>query len=193
MIIIENTLVSEDVFEEHFVCDLAACKGACCVEGDSGAPIDESEIEKLNHILEAAKPYMTAPGIKAVLKEGAVVKDSDGDWVTPLISPKGACAFVHFTSEGTALCAIEMAHKEGRTEFKKPISCHLYPIRLTQLTDYIGLNYHKWPICEPACTCGSKLKIPVFRFLKDPIIRRFGLDYFNQLHEAYELWKKERS
>ncbi|MFM2195583.1 MAG: hypothetical protein RL092_1183 [Bacteroidota bacterium] len=192
MIIIENTLVSEDLFEEHFVCDLAACKGACCVEGDSGAPVDEEEIAQVQEAFEAAKPWMTEEGIAAVDFYGGVVQDSDGDWVTTLVSEKGACAFVHYTSDGTALCAIEMANKAGHTNFRKPISCHLYPIRLTKLADYIGLNYHKWPICAPACTCGSKLQVPAYVFLKEAIIRKFGEPYYVQLHEAYRLWKSEK-
>lgn len=192
MIIIENTLVSEDLFEEHFVCDLAACKGACCVEGDSGAPVETDEIELVHGAFEASKPWMTKEGIAAVEKYGGVVQDADGDWVTTLVSEKGACAFVHYSSDGTALCAIEMANKAGQTNFRKPISCHLYPIRLTHLADYVGLNYHKWPICAPACTCGSKLQVPAYAFLKDAIIRKFGESYFMQLHEAYRLWKSEK-
>ncbi|MFM7618277.1 MAG: DUF3109 family protein [Bacteroidota bacterium] len=192
MIIIENTLVSEDLFEEHFVCDLAACKGACCVEGDSGAPVENDEIELVHGAFEASKPWMTKEGIAAVEKYGGVVQDADGDWVTTLVSEKGACAFVHYSSDGTALCAIEMANKAGQTNFRKPISCHLYPIRLTHLADYVGLNYHKWPICAPACTCGSKLQVPAYAFLKDAIIRKFGESYFMQLHEAYRLWKSEK-
>lgn len=192
MIIIENTLVSEDVFEEHFVCDLAACKGACCVEGDSGAPVESNEIESVVNSFVAAKPWMTKEGIEAIEANGAVVQDSDGDWVTTLVSEKGACAFVHYSSDGTALCSIEMANKAGHSKFKKPISCHLYPIRLTKLADYVGLNYHKWPICAPACACGSKLQIPAFAFLKEAIIRKFGESYYSQLQEAYKLWKSEK-
>jgi hypothetical protein len=192
MIIIENTLVSEDLFEEHFVCDLSACKGICCVEGDSGAPIGEDEIPILEQEWESAKPYMVPEGIAAIEREGLYQVDEDGDIVTTLVSDKGACSFVHYSGDGTALCALETAWKAGESKFRKPISCHLYPIRLTKLADYVGLNYHRWPICAPACECGSKLQVPVYRFLKDAITTKFGEAYFQELDEHYRAWKAQR-
>lgn len=193
MIIIQDTLISEDLFEEHFVCDLSACKGACCVEGDSGAPVEEEERALIEQSYEAAKEYMIPEGIAVIERDGLFVVDDDGDLVTPLVSEKAACAFVHYSENGTALCALETAWKAGKSEFRKPISCHLYPIRLTTLMDYTGLNYHRWPICAPACECGSKLKVPVFRFLKDSIIRKFGEAYFEELEVNYQAWLNERT
>jgi hypothetical protein len=108
------------------------------------------------------------------------------------VSEKGACSFVHYSADGTALCALETAWKAGESKFRKPISCHLYPIRLTKLADYIGLNYHRWPICAPACECGSKLQVPVYRFLKDAITTKFGEAYFQELDEHYRAWKAQR-
>lgn len=193
MIIVGEALISEEIFEEHFICDLNACKGACCVEGESGAPLEETELPLLENAFEAAKEYMTHEGLKSVDENGLFVEDEDGDLVTPLVSKHGACAYVFYDESGIAKCALEKAYLAGKTTWKKPISCHLYPIRLTKLKEYIGVNYHRWPICAPACECGSTLQVPVYRFLKEPLIRRFGIEFFEQLDEAYKLWKAEHS
>lgn len=193
MIIVGEALISEEIFEEHFVCDLNACKGACCIEGESGAPLDPEETALLEGVLPHVLEYMTEEGRQVVKEQGVYLEDEDGDLVTPLVSHHGACAFVYYDEKSIAKCALEKAFLEGKTEWKKPISCHLYPIRLTHLKEYIGLNYHRWPICAPACTCGSALQVPVFRFLKEPIIRRFGETFYSDLEEVFEVWKKERS
>ncbi|MFO0359898.1 MAG: DUF3109 family protein [Flavobacteriales bacterium] len=193
MIIVGDALISEDIFEEHFVCDLNACKGDCCVEGESGAPLDEEEIPLLKEAYPAAKAYMTQEGIDAIERDGIFVEDNDGDLVTTLVGPHAACTFVFYDEKGIAKCALEKAYLEGKTTWKKPLSCHLYPIRLTKLKEYIGVNYHRWPICAPACECGSKLHVPVFKFLKDPLIRKFGAEWYSHLEEAYQLWKEENS
>ncbi len=183
MIAIDNTLVSEHLLEKKFVCDLEACKGACCVEGESGAPLEEEEIPILEEIYDKVKPYMDKDGIKAIDKQGFYVIDEDGDYTTPLI--KGAqCAFVYFDDTNTAKCAIEKAHREGKIDFQKPISCHLYPVRIKKYKSYEAVNYHKWHLCKPACVCGAKLDVPVYRFLKEPLIRRFGEDWYAQLCAA---------
>lgn len=188
MIAIDNTVVSEHLLEKKFVCDLEACKGACCVQGESGAPLEKEEIPILEAIYDKVKPYMDRDGIKAIDKQGFYVIDEDGDYTTPLI--KGAqCAFVYFDDTGTAKCAIEKAHKEGKVDFKKPISCHLYPVRITRYKSYDAVNYHKWHVCKPACECGARLDVPVYKFLKEPLIRRFGEGWYAQLQTAAELQK----
>lgn len=186
MIQIDKVLVSDDVFSKKFLCDLAACKGACCVEGESGAPLEADEIGVLEDSLDDIRPYMRKEGIDRVDEVGVFTIDTDGDYVTPLVN--GAeCAFVHFDKGGIAKCAIETAYRAGKTDFLKPVSCHLYPIRVTELKDFTALNYHHWPICDPARACGAKVDLTVFRFLREPLIRKFGEDFFEQLEEADKL------
>ena len=186
MIQIDKTILSTEVFEKQFTCDLSACKGACCVEGSSGAPLEEAELEKLEEVYDTVKPYMRKEGIEAIEKEGFFVVDQDGDYTTTLVEGK-ECAYVQFDDNGTAKCAIEQAWRDGKTQWAKPISCHLYPIRIKALKDYDAINYHKWHICEPACDCGAKLKMPVFRFCKTSLIRKYGEEYYEQLEECYKL------
>lgn len=192
MIAIDNTLISENLLEKKFVCDLAACKGACCVEGDAGAPLTEEETQILEDIFDQVKPYMRPEGIKAVEEQGHWEMDTDGDFVTPLVEGK-ECAYVQFSENGTALCAIEQAHRDGKVDWKKPISCHLYPVRISKLKEYDALNYHKWHICSPACACGEKLQVPVYKFAKAALIRAYGEDWFDKLEAAAELWKDRAS
>ena len=189
MIIIGQTLVSEELLEEQFVCDLNACKGACCIEGESGAPLDQDELLKLEDSLEAARPYMRPEGIAVIDAEGPYTVDDDGDFVTSLVGKHGECAFVTFDEKGIAKCSLEQAYNDGRTSWKKPISCHLYPIRLAQLKEYVAVNYHRWQVCEPACACGKSLKVPVYKFLKEPLIRRFGVAWYSELEEVAVAWK----
>lgn len=192
MIAIDNTLLSEDLLEKKFVCDLAACKGACCVEGDAGAPLNEKEIHILEEIYEELKPYMRPEGIAAVEAQGHWEIDEDGDYVTPLVEGK-ECAYVQFSENGTALCAIEQAQREGKIDWKKPISCHLYPVRITKLKDFDALNYHKWHICSPACACGERLQVPVYKFAKEALVRAYGDAWFQKVDEAAKLWKQQQS
>lgn len=183
MVEIDNTLISDDVFSKRFLCDLTACKGACCVEGDSGAPLEFEEIEILEEILEDVKPYMRQEGIDRVEETGVFTIDIDGEYVTPLVN-NAECAFVQFDNNGIAKCAIEMAYRDGKVKFPKPISCHLYPIRLNKLKDFTAVNYNYWPICDPARACGAKLDVKVYKFLKEPIIRKFGEEYFEKMEAA---------
>jgi hypothetical protein len=177
---IGDKVVSTQIFEKKFVCDLAACKGACCIEGDAGAPLTVEEVSILEDDLEAIKPYMREEGLKAIDEQGVFYMDQDNEPVTTLVN--GAeCAFVFFDDQGITKCSIEQAHKEGKTDFKKPISCHLYPIRVKQFDDFKALNYDKWDICSPACACGDELNVPVYKFLKEPIIRAFGAPFFDEL------------
>jgi hypothetical protein len=191
MISIDNTLISEDILDKKFVCDLNACKGACCVAGDSGAPLEKEELPVLDAILDKVKPYMVKKGVKAVEKHGAYVIDSDGDYTTTLVSDKAECAFVYFDETKTAKCAIEKAYYEGKIDWKKPISCHLYPIRISNLKGYEAVNYNKWDVCKPACECGKKLDVPVYKFLKEPLIRKYGKDWFTKLEKIAQLYLKK--
>ncbi len=190
MIAINNTLISEDLLEKKFVCDLNACKGACCVAGDSGAPLDKEELTLLNSVLEDVKPYMVKKGLQAIEKHGAYVIDGDGDYTTTLVSPGAECAFVFFDEKKIAKCSIEQAYRDEKTNWQKPISCHLYPIRIKKLPDYDAVNYDKWDVCKPACTCGKKLDVPVYKFLKEPLIRKYGKDWFKQLEKSAKLYLK---
>jgi len=180
MIEVEDKLLSTDIFEKRFVCNLNACKGACCVEGDSGAPLTEEEVNILEEDLDVIKSYMRKEGIEAVDKQGVFYMDFDNEPVTTLVNEK-ECAFVFFDENGIAKCAIEKAHKEGKTNFKKPISCHLYPIRVAKLRIYTAVNYNKWNICSDACTLGEQLNVKVYQFLKEPIIRKWGNEFFEEL------------
>ncbi len=177
---IEDKIVSTQIFERQFVCDLSACKGVCCIEGDNGAPVTNEEVQIIEANLPKIKPFMRPEGIAAVEKNGVAYLDNDLEPATTLVN--GAeCAFVFFDDAGIAKCAIEKAQREGHIDFLKPISCHLYPIRTKQFQDYTALNYEKWDICEPACACGEKLEVPVYKFLKEPLVRAFGTAFFREL------------
>jgi len=183
MIAIDNTLVSEDLIRKKFVCDLNRCKGACCVAGDAGAPVAADEYKALERNYEGIKPYLTAKGIKSVEKYGLYVTDKDGDVVTPLVGGNKECAYTVFEN-GIAGCGIEKAFNDGKSDFRKPVSCHLYPVRITSYKDYDAVNYHDWEICSPACKLGKALQVPVFRFLKDALIRKYGSDWYLKLEVA---------
>jgi Protein of unknown function (DUF3109) len=177
---IGDKVVSTQIFERKFVCDLNACKGACCIEGDAGAPLTFEEVSVLEDDLEVIKPYMREEGLKAVEEQGVFYMDQENEPVTTLVN--GAeCAFVYFDEQGITKCSIEQAHIDGKTDFKKPISCHLYPIRVKKFNDFKALNYDTWSICSDACDLGEKLGVPVYIFLKEPIIRAFGEDFFDEL------------
>ena len=177
---IEDKIVSTEIFSKKFICDLTACKGACCIEGDEGAPLSLDEVDILEESLEAIKPYMRKEGLDAVEKNGVFYMDVDNEPVTTLVN-NSECAFVYFDEKGITKCSVEKANSEGKIDFKKPISCHLYPIRVKQYQKFKAINYSEWNICAPACLCGEKLNVPVFRFLKEPLIRAFGVPFFNEL------------
>ena len=192
MIEIGNKLISLDVFEKRFVCDLSACKGACCVEGDNGAPLEEEEIDLIEEALEQVKPYMRKEGIEAVEKTGVFYMDQDNEPVTTLVN-NAECAFVFFDNNGITKCAIEQAYNDDKIDFKKPISCHLYPIRVAKLRTYVALNYNYWNICKDACKLGNELDVKVYKFLKEPIIRKWGEEFYNELEQVdKELEKSNR-
>ena len=186
MIEIDDKIVSADLLRECFACDLTQCKGICCVEGNAGAPLEADEVETLEREYAAYRPYMTPEGIEAVERQGFMVVDDDGDYTTPLVND-AECAYSR-NENGVTLCAIEKAWLEGKTPFRKPISCHLYPIRLVHFSNgSIGRNYHRWSVCEPARRCGRKLGIRVYESLREPIIRRFGEEFYRALEAADEL------
>ena len=180
LIEIEDKVISTQIFEKKFVCDLSACKGQCCVSGDSGAPISVEEISILEDEIDEIKPFMTKKGVEVIEEQGVFYVDQENDMVTSLINKK-ECAFVSFNKKGIAQCSIESAYKEGKTTLKKPISCHLYPIRVKKFKGFTAINYNEWDICKPACECGGKLNIPVFVFLKDALVRAFGSRFFSEL------------
>jgi len=180
MIEVQNTLVHEDIVRENFVCNLNKCKGACCIEGDSGAPLELSELAVLNEIYPHVKPYMTAKGIQTIEENGTFVKDFEGDYTTPCVDGNKECAYVTWEN-GITKCAIEQAYEDGKIAWKKPISCHLYPIRITNYPEFDILHYDRWNICSPACSFGNELKVSVYQFLKEPLIRKYGAEWYSEL------------
>lgn len=177
---IGKTLISEEIIENDFVCNLTACKGACCIDGDAGAPLDDKETEILVDIYKSVKPFLRPEGIAVIEKEGAFVKGDDGEWETPLVNGS-ECAYVVFSDNGTAKCGLEDAYNAGVTKWKKPISCHLYPIRIREYTEFTAVNYHKWEICDPACSLGTELQVPIYKFVKEALIRKFGKKWYEDL------------
>lgn len=191
MIMIDNILVSDEVVSQKFVCDLNACKGICCIEGESGAPLDDHELDIMDEVYPKVKPYMTEEGINAVEEQGTYT-DDDGMKVT-LIGGGGnggACAFVNYDDKGWTYCTIERAYEEGVVDWQKPVSCHLYPVRVKQSADVSFVNYFEWEICDPACKLGESLKVPVYQFTKDALIRKFGEEFYETL-EATVAYMKE--
>jgi hypothetical protein len=182
MIEVGNILVHEDVVKNNFVCNLNKCKGACCVEGDSGAPLNADELDILNEIYPKVKPYMTAKGIRTVEKDGTYVTDFEGDYTTPCVDTNKECAYVIWEN-GITKCAIEKAYENGDVNWKKPISCHLYPIRITRYPEFDVLNYDRWSICSPACSFGDQLQVRIHEFLKEPLIRKYGPDWYKELED----------
>lgn len=194
MIIIEDKLVSDDVFEKQFICNLKACKGACCWEGDYGAPLEEAEKATLDKIYEDIKPFLSPAGQKVIETVGKYTYYQGkeiNEWGTTLLD-NAACAYMTLEN-GTAKCGIEAAYNAGVTDFKKPISCHLYPIRVSanKQTGFEALNYDEWDICSAACELGKKEQVPVFQFLKEAIIRKYGVDFYEQMEGAAVYIKEE--
>jgi len=180
MIEIEGKLLSLELFEKEFVCNLSACKGACCVEGDAGAPLTYEEVDILEDSLGKIRPYMTEKGKEVIDGKGVFYMDQDNEPVTSLVNGR-ECAFVSYDKNGVTKCSVEDAYNDGEITFKKPISCHLYPIRVAKLRKYEALNYDKWKICSDACKLGAELNVKVYQFLKEPIIRKWGEEFFEEL------------
>ena len=186
MIQIEDKIISRDIFEKHFSCDLSECKGFCCVEGQSGAPLEDQETAILENILPIIRPFLQEKAWEVIEKKGAWETDTDGEKVTPLIIDKEECVYAFF--EGNICkCAIEKAYNEGLIDFPKPISCHLYPIRISKYKDFEALNYHNWHVCKPARDLGKKNNTPVFLFLKEAIIRKYGEKFYDEMGKWLEV------
>ena len=188
MIQLGKTLISEEIIDKDFVCNLSACKGACCVDGDAGAPLEESELKILMDIYPKVKPFLRPEGIKAIEEQG-LFTTSDGEHETTLIDGKD-CAYVTFDEKNTAMCVIEEAYNQGEISWKKPISCHLYPVRVEDYSEFSAVNYHKWQICDDACTLGKELQVPVYKFVKQALIRKFGEDWYAELEKVAEEYLK---
>jgi hypothetical protein len=183
-----KTIVSEDILQKEFVCNLSACKGGCCVDGDAGAPLNEAETKILEEIYPKLKPFLRKEGIAAIEAQGAWTKGTEGELETPLIE-NAACAYVIFDGK-TALCGIEQAYNQGEVTFKKPVSCHLYPIRVKDFTEFSAVNYDKWDICDDACSLGKELEVPIYKFVKEALLRRFGEDWYLELEKVAEELKR---
>lgn len=184
-----KTIVSEDVLVKDFVCNLSACHGACCIDGDAGAPLSKEETEILEDIFPKIKPFLRPEGIQVIEEKGTWVVGTDQDLETPLIENKD-CAYVIFDGK-TALCGIEQAYNQGLIDWKKPVSCHLYPVRIKEFSSFSAVNYDRWDICNDACTLGKELQIPVYKFVKEALIRRFGKEWYEELESVATEWEKE--
>lgn len=185
MIQIGKTIVSEDIIEKDFVCNLAACKGQCCIDGDAGAPLEDDELQIMKSIFPKVKPFLRKEGLAAIEEHGIYTTNIDGEHETTLINNKD-CAYVIFDSKNVALCAIEEAYNQGEIDFKKPVSCHLYPIRVQDYSEFAAVNYDSWSICDDACSLGKELQVPTYKFVKQALIRKFGEDWYAELENVVE-------
>lgn len=191
LIEIEDKIVTDELFKRKFACDLMKCKGACCVDGDDGAPLTKEEVKIIENLLPKIKPYMSPEGIAIVNAEGVSHIDYEGEPVTNLVKKNGACVFVAYDERGIAKCTIEKAYRNGDINWKKPISCELFPIRAKKYESFTALNYEEIDICKPGCVLGEKISLPLYQFLKDPIIRAYGEDFYRTLeHIDVELEKQ---
>ena len=180
MILLQHTVVSDDLKDKFFVCNLEKCKGACCVEGDLGAPLAADELTILTENYAAIKPYLSPAGVQAIEEQGLFVKDWEDDFSTPTIGHR-ECAYAIYDENLILKCGIEQAYLDGKINWQKPISCHLYPIRITKYDGFEALNYDRWHICNPACSFGQDLGVRVYQFLKAPLIRKYGRDWYDEL------------
>lgn len=178
-----KTIVSEDIIQKEFVCNLSTCKGACCIEGSAGAPLEENEVTILEEVYDKVKPFLRKEGIRAIEQQGTSITSDFGELETPLIEGE-ECAYVIFDKKGTALCGIEEAYNKGLIDWKKPISCHLYPIRVKDYSEFAAVNYHKWEICDDACSLGKELQVPVYKFVKEALVRKFGQNWYDELEKV---------
>lgn len=194
MIAIDHVLLSDEVIEEHFVCDLDKCKGGCCVEGDCGAPLTEEETVQLKEIYPKIKHLLSPTAIAEVDRQGTNVWDDEFGYVTPVIeSENGICTYAYRDEMGIVKCAIEKAWKDGIIEHQKPISCHLYPIRVTENEGFEAVNYEPRPsLCRPACKLGNKLKVPVYKFLQNALLRKYGQEFYDTLDAVAKKYASRR-
>ena len=182
---LDKTIVSEEILEKEFVCNLNACKGACCVDGDAGAPLEKEELVILEEILPVLKSYLRKEGLQAIEAQGLYTTNEQGEHETTLVN--GAdCAYVIYDEKNVAMCGIEEAYNQGEIAFKKPVSCHLYPVRIKQYSEFAAVNYDKWEICDDACSLGQELGVPVYKFVKQALIRKFGKEWYSELEKVAE-------
>ena len=177
------TLVSEDLLKEHFACDLSQCKGACCVEGEAGAPLSAEEVQQLAKDYDAIAPFLNEAGRKAIAAQGTSIVAKDKSLETPLVDG-AACAYATFDERGWAHCGIEQAHQAGAVDWKKPISCHLYPVRVKDYSVFTAVNYHRWQICSAGCANGKQMQMPLYRFVAEALQKKFGADWFAELERV---------
>jgi hypothetical protein len=188
---IEPALVSLDLVEKKFICNLTVCKGGCCVEGSSGAPLSEEESLIIEKVYPIVKKRLTTEGIETIEKKGSWITDKDGDRVTPLM-PSGPCAYTITDDNGCARCAIEIAWKDGEIDFQKPVSCHLYPVRITKYEGYDAVNYEAIEICKAALVKGERLGVPMYKFLKEALIRKYSVEWYAELDLVATEWIKQK-
>jgi hypothetical protein len=189
---IGDKLVSAEVLEEEFVCNLSACKGVCCVEGNDGAPLSQEEVNLLEEHIDEIKPYLDEKGLEVIEKRGVFYLDRENEPVTSLVNGR-ECVFVSHDENGITKCGIEDAYRDKKIDFNKPVSCHLYPIRVKEYRSFTALNYDRWHICSDACTLGKELQTPVYKFLKGPLIRVYGEEFYQDLERAAAELKKQQS
>ena len=192
MLQIQNTIVSLDIIEKDFCCDLSVCKGCCCIEGDAGAPLTDEEADIILNILPLIWDDLTPQAREVIEQQGISYFDKDGERVTSIVNNKD-CVFSRTDHNGMCYCVIEKAYRAGKIDFLKPISCHLYPIRVKDFGDFVGLNYHRWDICHCARMLGKKQHVRLYQFLKEPLIRRFGQEWYDELELVVEQWDKHNS
>lgn len=183
MIQIDDTIISLDVFKEKFLCNLDACKGECCIEGDAGAPVEQEEVEQLKKVLPVIWGDLSPEAQAVIEAQGVCYEDVDGDLVTSIVNGKD-CVFTCYDERGYCYCAIEKAYREGKVDFYKPVSCHLYPIRVQKYPDFQAVNYHRWTVCKAAVLLGEKEDLPVYKFLKEPLVRKFGEAWYAEMEIA---------
>ena len=188
---IEDTLISEEIISEEFVCNISKCKGQCCVSGSAGAPLEKGETKILEKLYNKISPFLSKKGRMAIKEQGNYVIGFDGDLETPLIENK-ECAYTVFDKGGVAQCGIEKAYNNGAIKWNKPISCHLYPIRVDKYPTFTAVNYHEWSVCDSACSLGAELKVPVYKFVKNALVRKFGKKWFKKLSLFAKDWKNKK-
>ena len=188
---IDDTLISEEIISEEFVCNISKCKGQCCVSGSAGAPLEKEETKILEKLYSKISPFLSKKGRKAIKEQGNYVRGFDGDLETPLIENK-ECAYTVFDKSGVAQCGIEKAYNQGAIKWNKPISCHLYPIRVNKYPTFTAVNYHEWSVCDSACSLGAELKVPVYKFVKNALVRKFGKKWFKKLSLFAKEWRNKK-
>ena len=189
MVQIDDVVVSLDVFREKFICNLDGCKGQCCNEGDAGAPLQEKEVAELEKVLPVIWDQLSPQAREIIDRQGVCYTDQDGDLVTSIVNGKD-CVFTCYDEKGCCYCAIEKAYRDGKVDFYKPVSCHLYPIRVGNYGPYKAVNYHRWDVCKAAVILGQKENVPVYKFLKEPLIRKFGEAWYNEMESVAEELRK---